>query len=515
MIFPIFTIVAMNLDLKKKPSVVRHLTKWLVRLVVVGVTVLTTIVIVFALQARARLPELRAWHHSGNVQDYRIDAGEPKSFEAYRALEDKLFADVRQRIINDSSAADTSNVSRYNPKSLVAQLAFDTQYNHSFELKPSGEPRGSVLLLHGLTDSPYSVRAIADTFVARGFYVVALRLPGHGTTPAGLVDVKWQDWYGAVVLAAKYAASRGGVGKPFLMGGHSTGAALATLYSARALQDSSLPRPQQMYLISAAIGISPFAFMTNILATLSFLPGFEKANWLDVLPEYDPYKYNSFPVNAANQIYKLTRAVRSSLDRLTPEQLQNFPRVHAYQSVVDSTVTANEVINGLLARLPAQGSELIIFDVNRSEQLEGFIAQGRLDDLEHLRAAINLPFRITLVANRSQDTRTIAAYTRGPQSNEVKEQDLPYEWPAGVFSVGHVSLPFPIDDPIYGLRPALAEKRYNLGAISPRGESGALTVGLGTFARLRCNPFFGVIRANIESSLADAPTQPTARASLR
>jgi alpha-beta hydrolase superfamily lysophospholipase len=50
-----------------------------------------------------------------------------------------------------------------------------------------------VLLLHGLTDSPYSMRALAELFAARGWYVVGLRLPGHGTAPAALTRVTWQD----------------------------------------------------------------------------------------------------------------------------------------------------------------------------------------------------------------------------------------------------------------------------------------------------------------------------------
>jgi alpha-beta hydrolase superfamily lysophospholipase len=494
----------MNALPSKKPSGLRRLAKWLAILAGIGVAALAIVVVVFALQARARLPELRAWHRSGTERDFRAGAADaPKSFAEYRTLEGRLIADLRRRVVDNPDAADVWQLSRYNPKSVVARLALDTKYNQSFELAPPGEPRGSVLLVHGLTDSPYTLRALAETFVAQGFYVVALRLPGHGTTPSGLLDVTWEDWNGAVELAAKYTASRGGAGKPFLAGGHSTGAALVTLYSLHALQDTSLPRPEQLYLVSAAIGISPFAVLTNVLSGLSFVPGFEKSNWLDVLPEYDPYKYNSFPVNAANQIYRLTRVVQDTLDRMSADQLENFPRVHAYQSVVDSTVTASEVARGLLARLPVKGNELIAFDINRNERLDGFIAEGPLADLERLRVAVNLPFRITLISNRTHDTPAVAAYTREARASEVTTKELPYEWPLGVFSVGHVSLPFPIDDPVYGLTPpTTSESQFNLGTLSPRGESGALNVPLGTFARLRSNPFFDVIRTNIIESLS-------------
>ncbi|HXS29218.1 MAG TPA: hypothetical protein VN755_00160, partial [Steroidobacteraceae bacterium] len=52
----------------------------------------------------------------------------------------------------------------------------------------------------------------------------------------------------------------------------------------------------------------------------------------------------------------------------------------------------------------------------------------------------------------------------------------------------------------------VTQPQFNLGAISAKGESGALVVGLGTFARLRSNPFFEVIRANIIATTGAAGT---------
>ncbi|HEV8198581.1 MAG TPA: alpha/beta hydrolase, partial [Candidatus Polarisedimenticolia bacterium] len=55
----------------------------------------------------------------------------------------------------------------------------------------------------------------------------------------------------------------------------------------------------------------------------------------------------------------------------------------------------------------------------------------------------------------------------------------------------------PPDDPVYGVAPAEAQPRYQLGAFQARGESGALLVPLGAFSRLRSNPFFQVIKDRI------------------
>ena len=52
-----------------------------------------------------------------------------------------------------------------------------------------------VLLSHGYTGSPYSMRPWGEYLAAQGFGVAVPRLPGHGTSWRELNDVRWQDWY--------------------------------------------------------------------------------------------------------------------------------------------------------------------------------------------------------------------------------------------------------------------------------------------------------------------------------
>ena len=482
------------------------LRRWLIKPLLyaagLAVTVLLTIVLVYAVQARVRLPELHAWHSIV----LREEAGRNhpdafESFDAYRRQEERLFAELRDRIYAPNEA-DTFALGRYNPQSVVARLALDTPYNRSYELAPAGEPRGSVLLMHGLTDSPYAMRGIAEVFQSQGFHVVALRLPGHGTAPSGLREVRWEDWYAAVAAAAKYTAARGGSGNPFYVGGFSTGAALATLYAVRSLDAPELPKPQSVYLVSPAIGISPFAVLTNVISGLAFIPAFEKSRWIDVLPEYDPYKYNSFPVNAANQIHTLTRVLQAALEDAEGRGvLAEMPRVVVFQSIVDSTITAREVVRGLLGRLPRADHELVVFDVNRIDAVQGLIAPGPLEDLETIRNATNLPFRVTLIGSSGPDTRAVAAYTREAATAAVTKLELGLEWPNTVFSLGHVALPFPADDPVYGVAPP-GTQAFNLGSVAVRGENGALVLSLGAFSRMRSNPFFDVVRAKIVETVS-------------
>lgn len=490
----------------------RRFARWPLFLIGFAAVVLVTVVLVFAVQSRMRHPQLHAWHRLALEEEFRQSSGDA-SFADYLDREERLFASLRRRVLDDPAAADQQAFGRYNPASAPARLALTTIYNRSYELEPAA-PRGAVLMVHGLTDSPYSMRGLAETFFAQGFYVLVLRLPGHGTVPAALKDTTWQDWYAAVVLAARHAAAKAGPGRPFMAAGHSTGSALLTLYAVNALGDPDLPKLRRLYLVSAAIGVSPFAVLTDILAALSFVPIFESSAWLDVLPEYDPYKYNSFPVNAGYQVHVLTNALQEALAAAARQgRLGGLPKITVFQSVVDSTVTAAEVVNGLLGQLPADGHELVVFDVNRKSVLKGLVAPGPLEELEQLRRRSDLRYRLTVISNQSEDTDAVAVFTREAGSAYVDRRDLPLQWLPGVFSVGHVALPFPADDPVYGVSRATGVRpEYDLGAVALRGESGAFIVPLGNFARIRSNPFFSFMQEKIVETLAaDASAGPAER----
>jgi carboxylesterase len=53
-----------------------------------------------------------------------------------------------------------------------------------------------VLVLHGFTGSPASMRSLAEGFAARGYTVEMPLLPGHGTDLADMIPTRWADWYG-------------------------------------------------------------------------------------------------------------------------------------------------------------------------------------------------------------------------------------------------------------------------------------------------------------------------------
>jgi carboxylesterase len=66
---------------------------------------------------------------------------------------------------------------------------------------PDGSPDVGVLLCHGFTGSPQSVRPWAEHLAGEGFTVRLPLLPGHGTSWQDCNRTGWPDWYGAVDAA--------------------------------------------------------------------------------------------------------------------------------------------------------------------------------------------------------------------------------------------------------------------------------------------------------------------------
>ena len=98
---------------------------------------------------------------------------------------------------------------------------------------------------------------------------------------------------------------------------------------------------------------------------ISWIPGLEKFEWLNIANEYDPFKYVSFPKNAGNQIYRLTK-INKDLIRQYNNKFHNKNNQHmiyAFQSIVDSTVQTSNTIE-LFEKLTSKRNKHVLFDIN-------------------------------------------------------------------------------------------------------------------------------------------------------
>jgi alpha-beta hydrolase superfamily lysophospholipase len=476
---------------------------WALLYVVVGGLIVGITAMVIVLNNR---PDLRVWHRADLDEEFSVGS-EVESFSDYLELEERLFAQLQQAVYGEVEPDVMRALNRYHRGGLANPALWKTNWNRSFQLSHEA-PSAGVLLLHGMSDSPYSMRALAERVHREGAYAVAMRVPGHGTAPVGLVDVEWQDMAAAVRVAAKHTHDVA-AGAPFIIVGYSNGGALAVHYALEALEDEDLPLPAGIVLLSPEIGITKLAALAVWQQRLGRLLGLEKLAWNSILPEYDPFKYGSFALNAGKQAYLITEAIQARITELSRgDALGRFPPTLAFQSVVDATVEASALVSGLFDRLPAGGHEIVLFDVNRYTQVEPLMKSDPASWIDSMLRKRHHDFTIAAVVNESEETRRVEIHRKLPGKGEVEIEARPgMRWPLMIYSLSHVALPFAPDDPVYGGPDAGESPGIQLGDIALRGEKGVLQVSGTDMLRLRWNPFYDYIAQRVVDAMRDAAAQ--------
>ena len=162
---------------------------------------------VYVLQLTAQ-PALQPWHRAAFPHEFHAaDGGRIRTLADYLAQEQQVFEELSAQVYDNPASRTRLPFIRYVRGSLADASRQSPDWNRSFEL-PVDAPAGGALLLHGLSDSPYSLRAIGKRLQAHGYWVVGLRLPGHGTTPSALKGVQWEDFAAAVRIGVRHVRSQ-------------------------------------------------------------------------------------------------------------------------------------------------------------------------------------------------------------------------------------------------------------------------------------------------------------------
>lgn len=472
---------------------VRSALRWTKRLATALLLILATVFLVRVVDSQRGAP-LGLWLTEVPQEPAAAEL-DALDWPAYLAREDALFRFVDEHVTQRLPEQDRVALNRYFAESPVNPARLARNWNRSFVLEPEGTPRGAVVLLHGLTDSPYSLRHVAEIYRKAGFVALGIRLPGHGGVPAGLTNVAWPDWLAAARLAAREARRRAGPGQPLHLVGYSNGGALAMKYALDALVDSALPRPDQIVLVSPMIGVTSFARFASIAGWPAIFPAFAEAAWLSVVPEYNPFKYNSFPVNAAAQSYSLTEALQAAIrEQARNGVIEGLAPVLTFQSVMDVTVSTPAVLSSLYAHLPDNGSEIVLFDLNRAATFGPLLSRSAQTLLGRILPEGPQSYRTVLVTNASPEDLAVVERIRPAGSTAWEVRPTALAFPREVSSLSHVALPFPVEDGLYGIAPDPGDNQgIKLGTLAVRGEIGVLVVDGDTLLRMSSNPFFPLL----------------------
>ena len=173
-------------------------------------------------------------------------------------------------------------------------------YNSPQQWQPAGAPRGAILLVHGLGDSPYSFTDLGPALAGSGYLVRSVLLPGHGSKPADLIAAQYQDWQ---TLVAQQTALLQREGLPVYLGGFSTGANLVML------QAMAEPRVAGVLLFSPAFkSDSRIDWLAPWVAPIK--------PWLrqpDEGVQQTAVRYLNVPTNGFGLFYRSSSAVLSAL----------------------------------------------------------------------------------------------------------------------------------------------------------------------------------------------------------
>ncbi|NOU53023.1 alpha/beta fold hydrolase [Pseudoalteromonas sp. JBTF-M23] len=192
-----------------------------------------------------------------------------------------------------------------------------------FELRQANDER-AILLIHGLTDSPFTFHYLGAAFHQQGYTVRTVLLPGHATAPSDLKHVELSHWQNTVGYAIARTAKDF---KQFAILGYSTGAALAIANVAKSPPENL----RAMALISpASEPHNKHGWLAKWIAKIPFV------EWIDEDADLDFAKYESFPWQAA----ALADEAMNLLKHVSlPKALPLFTAFSEVDSTIDSTAT--------------------------------------------------------------------------------------------------------------------------------------------------------------------------------
>ena len=143
----------------------KRILTWVVTGVLLAGLLIFVLLLVGAFKSRSK-PALRIWHTESLSSEFTARDETPESIlQDYLNREERLFREVKEKVYDRVERADDLIFSRYRSGGPQDPERWQRNWNRTFELVPKSI-LGGALLLHGLTDSPYSLRRISEILQA-------------------------------------------------------------------------------------------------------------------------------------------------------------------------------------------------------------------------------------------------------------------------------------------------------------------------------------------------------------
>jgi carboxylesterase len=201
-----------------------------------------------------------------------------------------------------------------------------------------------VLLCHGFTGTPQSMRPWGEYLADRGYTVRVPLLPGHGTTWQEMNATTWQDWYTCVDSSFRELHQ---TCERVVVGGLSMGGALSLQ-----LAQEHGPRISGLVLVNPAVKFDDPR--TRLLPVLKHLTGSVQAIGNDVKkPGVDELAYTRTPLKAAHsQMIAWNSVIRDLPEVTQPMLLLRSTEDHVVpassSALILSRISSRDVIEILL-----------------------------------------------------------------------------------------------------------------------------------------------------------------------
>jgi carboxylesterase len=206
--------------------------------------------------------------------------------------------------------------------------------------------RDGVLVLHGFTGNPQSLRGLAEAFAAAGFTVDLPLLPGHGTSVDDMLQTSWDDWSATAGQAYEALAARC---DHVFVAGLSMGGTLALWLAAR--------HPE----IAGIVCVNPLIDVTDPIADFARQAIESGSDRIDSIgndvadPAAREKAYEATPLAPLLSVHAAAAALRPELGRVTsPLLLLTSPQDHVVRPVDSDAIAA--AVSGPVERVALERS---------------------------------------------------------------------------------------------------------------------------------------------------------------